>query len=323
MNIQNTHTARDFVLQLGSLITLFVSLSALIALIFGIINLAFPDKIEGYWAVESANDSIRFGIAALIVFFPVYLVLTRYVNKVRRAETHGAYLTLTRWLIYLSLLIGGAILLGDLVTVILTFLNGEITARFALKAFTMFIVVGIGFLYYVLDAKGYWQKRERGSIIYGAGVLAVVIVAIVFGFFYAGSPQDAREIRLDQRQINDLQDIQWRVEEYFNLNDELPQDIDILFSGIIAPSAPEGISDYEYAVLEENRFELCATFSSESVTLTRARPVPVALFEVQLIRDPNNWDHGVGRVCFERIVQTDVFKSVGGFQLSPAVKSTE
>ena len=34
-----TNTARNFALQLGSLIALYVSLSALIAVIFGVINL--------------------------------------------------------------------------------------------------------------------------------------------------------------------------------------------------------------------------------------------------------------------------------------------
>jgi hypothetical protein len=37
-------------------------------------------------------------------------------------------------LVYLSLLVGGGVLLGDLVAVILAFLNGEITTRFILKA---------------------------------------------------------------------------------------------------------------------------------------------------------------------------------------------
>lgn len=308
MNTQNTHTARNFALQLGSLITLYVSLTALISLIFGIINIAFPDEIAGYWAVESANDSIRFGIAALIVFFPAYLVLTRYVNRVRRAEAHGAYLTLTKWLIYLSLLIGGAILLGDLVAVILTFLNGEVTTRFILKALTMFIVVGVGFLYYVLDAKGYWQRREKESVMYGTGVLVVVIAAIVLGFFFAGSPQDAREIRLDEQQINDLQGIQWRTEEYFRVNETLPQNIEELFIEISAPQAPESRDDYKYRVLKEDTFELCATFSAESTTyVTQIRQAPsiASPLDGRLIKNPYNWDHGAGRVCFERVIRTD------------------
>ena len=109
-----TNTARNFALQLGSLIALYVSLSALIAVIFGVINITYPDQAEGYWAYDSAQQGIRFGIAMLLVFFPTYVVLTRTVNQIRRKET-GTYLTLTKWLVYLSLLVGGGILLGDLV----------------------------------------------------------------------------------------------------------------------------------------------------------------------------------------------------------------
>jgi hypothetical protein len=49
-------------------------------------------------------------------------------------------------LVYLSLLVGGGVLLGDLVAIILAFLNGEITTRFILKAGVLLVVVGAAFL---------------------------------------------------------------------------------------------------------------------------------------------------------------------------------
>jgi hypothetical protein len=91
------NTARNFALQLGALVSLYVSLSFLLVLLFGVINLTFPDPAEGYWAVDSAQSSIRIGIAVLVVFFPAYLILQRTVNRIRRREPAGSYLTLTKW----------------------------------------------------------------------------------------------------------------------------------------------------------------------------------------------------------------------------------
>ncbi len=108
------NTAKNFALQLGSLISLYISIVALIILLSGVITLQYPDVANGYWEQESASSSIRFSIAMLFVFFPTYIALTRMVNTIRRVE-QGVYLALTKWLIYLSLLIGGGAILGDLV----------------------------------------------------------------------------------------------------------------------------------------------------------------------------------------------------------------
>ena len=123
------NTAKHFVLQLGSLVSLYLSLTFLLVLLFGAINIIFPDAADYVWEVESAQSQIRIGIAMVIVFFPTYLLITRIVNQARRKEQNGAYLGLTKWLIYLSLLVGGLVLLIDLVVVIMTFLEGEISER--------------------------------------------------------------------------------------------------------------------------------------------------------------------------------------------------
>jgi len=149
------NTAKNFALQVGSLITLYVSIGALISLVFSIITVLYPDSAQYAWEYGSATATIRTTIAILVVFFPTYIILTRMVNTIRRTEV-GTYLKLTKWLVYISLLIGGGVLLGDLVMVLTGFLNGELTIRFVLKALTVLVVVGSAFVYYLADVKGYW-----------------------------------------------------------------------------------------------------------------------------------------------------------------------
>lgn len=187
------NTAKHFVLQLGSVITLYLSISFLLVLVFAIINVLIPDPTEYYYSVESSNYSVRLGIAMLLVFFPAYLYLTRLVNTTKRRESVTSYYGVTKWLMYLSLLIGGGILLGDLVTIILTYLNGELTTRFILKALVLLLVVAGAFYYYLQDAKGYWYTKEKQSALFGFLFTVIVLLAIVSGFIVTESP--ARYVR--------------------------------------------------------------------------------------------------------------------------------
>jgi len=293
------HTAKHFVLQLGSLVSLYLSVSFLLVLLFGIINIMFPDAAEGYWAIESASSSIRLGIAMVVVFFPTYLILTRIVNTARRTANAGTYLGLTKWLIYLSLLIGGVVLLGDLVAVIMGFLEGELTVRFFLKALAVLIVVGAAFYYYLLDAKGYWMKEEQKSMIF-AGLMGVVVGAsVIFGFMNIETPAEVREGRLDAQQLTDLQNIQYQVESYLALNNAVPEKLGDLEMGESLPVAAEEREPYTYEKTA-NGFKLCATFAKASDP-NEMGWAPV-FDETAAIKNRDNWTHSEGRYCFERVV---------------------
>lgn len=293
-------TAKHFVLQLGSLVSLYLSLAFLLVLLFGVVNLLFPDAAEGYWAIDGASSSVRIGFSMIIVFFPTYILLTRTVNKLRRKEKKGSYLSLTKWLIYLSLLVGGLALLIDLVVVVMAFLEGEITERFVLKALAVVLVIGSAFYYYLLDAKGYWLKNEKKSIYFGILVSLIVSGSLVLGVMNIEAPTDVREGKLDETQTQDLQSIQWQIQDYIVLNDEVPVDLSELdFRGNKA-EAPEGRAEYIYNITEEG-FSLCAEFKTES-TDENFR-YATSLDKEAVILNPNNWQHGIGEWCFERKVQ--------------------
>ncbi len=292
------NTAKQFALQLGALISLYISITSLVILVFSIINLFIPDAAAGAWEAESAMSSIRLSIATIIVFFPVYLWLTRTINRGRR-EGGSHYLVLTKWLIYLSLLLGGLILLGNAVTTIYTFLNGEVTLRFLLKAFALFDIVGAAFLYYTLDARGYWQKEEQTSLYFGYLVIAFVVGAVIVGFLNIQTPQTVRETRIDDRQISDLDQIQWKVLESFQLNGALPATLEEAYGALPIPQAPDGRPDYQY-MLTNNGFALCATFAEASKQTSSVYPY---YDERMPIQNPYSWDHPAGEYCFERAVQ--------------------
>lgn len=299
----NNHTAKHFVLQLGSLISLYLSLSFLLTLIFGVINLKFPDVAETIWQIDSSNSQVRLGIAMVIVFFPTYIILTRYVNSIRRKDPAGSYLELTKWLIYLSLLVGGITLLVDLVVVIMTFLEGEITQRFLLKAFAVLLVIGSAFYYYLLDARGLWLTDEKQSRLFAIVASVIVFISITFGFLLIETPTTMHEQRIDATQISDLQNIQWHVQDYLAINNSLPENLNALTNANLLETI-EGRPAYQYNLTDKG-FTLCATFATASrpgeffsgpTIVTKPGDSPIII-------NPDNWEHGAGEWCFERVVQ--------------------
>jgi hypothetical protein len=295
------NTAKHFVLQLGSIITLYLSVSFLLVLLFSIINLSVPDATESYWQLESNSSSVRLGIAFLLVFFPTYIALTRRVNVFRRKETNASYLGLTKWLMYLSLLVGGGVILGDLVAIILAFLEGELTTRFILKALALLAIVGAAFYYYLQDARGYWLSRESASKLYAAAMAVVVTLSVALGFFYSETPNEVREMRLDQTQVQNLQEIQWRIEESFRMSSgTLPSTLEEAYGGFPIPEAPEDREAYTYEVTERG-FNLCATFSRDSNT---EADIWGPTYDASMpIKNANNWQYKEGRYCFERVTK--------------------
>ena len=289
---------KNFILQLGSLITLYVSVAALLTLIFSTINVAIPDAAAGAWEWSSSQSAMRSSLAILFVFFPVYLVLTRIVHQARR-NSEAIYNTLTKWLIYISLLVAGIAMLIDLVVVIMFFLEGEITTRFCMKAASVLLVLGAVFYYSLRDAQGYWQMRMGMSVMYGAIATAIVIGAIAASLYHLEMPSEAREARIDNEQVGALQDMQWRVEEYYRTNEALPENLPALYGEFPVPEAPDGRAAYEYKVTGQKTYELCATFGRDSRAqdegYSYVRPVTGPGLEKNYI-----WDYKAGVWCFER-----------------------
>lgn len=285
-------------MQLASLVTLFVSIPAFVTLLFSIINLQFPDAADSYWQIDSAQSSIRYAIAVLVIFFPAYLYLTRKVNEARRGEGE-LYHTLTKWVIYIGLLIAGIVILSDLAVVVYTFLNGEITARFILKALALLVVMSGVVYYYAMDAKDHWQKREKESVTIGLSVLVIVLAFVAYGYSLIDAPSVAREVRLDQQQITDLQDMQWRIESYHQETNSFPGDIEMLYEDFPAPVAPEGRAAYEYEITGSDTYELCATFARATPASERSMVKPIGGSEGVYLEN-QNWEHGSGKKCFER-----------------------
>ena len=145
---------KEFFLHLLSILALYFSAISFLVLLFQYINILIPDVLESeYYNRQSALGGIRWALSALIIVFPVYLLINWYLNKSYTKEPAKRSLRVRRWLIYFTLFAAAGIIIGDLVSLIYNFLGGELTTRFSLKIIAVFFVAGATFTYYFWDLK--------------------------------------------------------------------------------------------------------------------------------------------------------------------------
>jgi len=119
-------------------------------LLFQMIDIAFADPLENEYAATGRQTAIRWAIASLVVAFPLFLFLSRTVGREIEQNPAMRLSGVRRWLTYLALFIAATILMGDLISLIFNFLEGDLSARFVLKSLTVAVIAGGIFGYYFL-----------------------------------------------------------------------------------------------------------------------------------------------------------------------------
>lgn len=287
-------TPRDFFLHLGAIIALYISAGALISLAFDIINHAFPDALGNYFS----PSSVAWPISILIILVPLTYILEWLINRdiVRMPEKRDIWVR--RWRIYLTLFLAVVLIAGDLIALINTYLNGEITSRFGWKVGAILLIAGTIGKYYFYTMYEKWKHAKLYARICAWFGAILVVAVIVGGFLIVGSPATARALRFDEQRVNNLQSIQSEiVYTYWSQKGKLPQklsDLNDSISGFEVPTDPETGATYEYSVTSSSSnagvsFELCATFDRAS---ENSNSYPGSA----------SWNHSAGRACFDRAV---------------------
>ena len=307
---------KDFFVFIGAMAALYASAVSLINLLFEIINVSFPDVLN--FSYDNFSSGMRWSIASLIIVFPVYIFLSRFINKDLAANFLKKNLGVRKWLTYLTLFVAGVAIITDLILLINTFLGGEITARFAFKVLAVLVVAGTVFAYYFYDLKrDVGQKSSKIKLLAWA-VSFAVLASIVGGFFIMGSPFTLRMKRFDERRVNDLQNIQYQIVNFYQRKGSLPNNLDELkdpIAGFNIPLDPDSAVSYDYEKVADSptgeaglSFKLCADFSLASDSQTDSkyitRSVPVFLGDSYL---NENWRHQKGAVCFDRKIDKDLY----------------
>lgn len=278
----------EVILSLFSFILLGITASALAVLYYQIINNYFPDPLtQGYGYANTSASAINYAIAALIIASPIYIMAMRLWFRRYREDEAKVESKLTKWLTYLVLLAAAITIVGDLVTAVFYFLQGEVTARFFLKALTILVIAGIIFGFYYLERRKVQYKSDIPRKVFqsfGWTVLALVLIAIVLGFMTTGSPSTQRFRGLDNTRAQHLSTLAGCISNYGAEHKTLPATLDVLmlntqYAYCANLKDPETGAMYEYHIItpdkqnkvNEGTFELCADFTLETTEKTIAR----------------------------------------------------
>lgn len=302
--------AVDVVINFFSFILLGIVATALGTLYFQIINHFFPDALDAanWYALGARSDAIHYATAALIIGYPLYYFALRIWFRKFREDEGRVESKLSKWLTYLVLLVTAVTVVGDLIAVVYTLLQGEITARFLLKALVILGIAGGIFGFYYFERRKIQYRAALPQALFqrfGLGVSSAVAVGIVLGFFASGSPLTERDRSLDDTRASHLMSLASCIEQYALGYNTLPLSLDEFrksseYNYCLAYLLdPETGVQYDYRVIQSARseaavligeYELCATFARESVS---TRPQDGYGYGAQGVW----YEHEAGRSC--------------------------
>lgn len=304
---QGPHSMVEIFMNLLSFVLLGIVSTALGVLYFQIINKYFPDLLQqtSYGFGAFSTSAIHYSIAALIVGFPIYAWTIWFWFKSFRNTPEKIESRLSKWLTYIILFLAAGTIIGDLITVIYNFLQGEVSARFLLKALTIIVIAGFIFGFYFLERKKIQYKKyvSRGVFQVVGGLCALfIIIGIVFGFLAGGTRGEERLRRFDLQRVSDLEQISSGVSAFATDNMRLPQSLNELKTNarynyyVSRLNDPETQKEYEYRVMSQVDYELCAEFAlSTKDSMAQPYAYPYGVFGA----------HDAGRVCWQNTVTVD------------------
>lgn len=333
--------AVDLFIYLGIFITLVTSVVNILEIIFAAIDKKFFDVLSSPYMGDIYNDSMRMAIASLCVMFPLYIILSWYTTRDIKKFLYKKDILVRKIMIYISIFVTLLTMVGTLVTAIYTYLGGELTIRFELKALAVLVVALIVFGYYYYSLK---RNFETGNtyipIAIGVSSSVIVVLSILWSISIIGTPKDMRARKIDATRLADISRLQQEILNRFQTVEKIPVSLNELtnaFQGYSVPVDPLTKKEYGYKVIQQpvfslnyvtNKkelvtpaiFELCATFEitrninqrGESITAS-----PIATGGIDPSFSAMNyyyegdqspfWNHGVGETCFKRVISAEMY----------------
>jgi hypothetical protein len=145
----DVENARDAFYYLLNFITLAFWTVALGQIFYMLIERRFPDALDAN-VLSSVRDEIAGQLAAVIVTFPVFLVVHSLIQAQLRKRPDLYYSPVRRWLTYVALVLAAIVLVADAVWFVTSFLQGQLTIRFVLDSLVLLVLGGGIFLYYLM-----------------------------------------------------------------------------------------------------------------------------------------------------------------------------
>lgn len=277
-----------------SLVTLFIVSLSFGSIVFELINTFFPDitKTTYYYS----NSSLRSAISGLLIATPIfYFIMNKIYSNLRTGELKENS-EVRKWLTYFILFISSVVVIGSLIQILNNFLDGALTINFVSKALTVLFIAALIFGFYFYDIRRKEFQTNRVNKIFFIASLFLIIIGLVSSFFIIESPTEARNRKLDDKILQDFQNIRYSIDDYYYKNVKMPENLKELQKDregfLLNIVNPKNEEEYIYEVISNKKFKLCTEFNSSNL-------------EKQTGYYDNVWKHDKGYNCIEKEINQD------------------
>ncbi len=146
-------SAREAFLYLVLFLTLYITAVSFGSLLFALVERAIPDALQGIYERTSMLSGIRTSTASLIITFPIFVTLSRILERGLERDPQKRGSKVRKWLTYLTLFIAAVSIIVDLIVLVGSLLSGELGTRFLLKVAIVLLIAGTAFGYYLWDLR--------------------------------------------------------------------------------------------------------------------------------------------------------------------------
>jgi hypothetical protein len=282
-------SARDAFFYLLIFSTLAVWTLSLGCLAFSLIDRWLADPLFRGYGETFNTYTVTMSVAAVIVAFPLYLLISRVVLREAAADPDKLESGIRKWLTYMALVIAASVFMGDLITALAYLLRGELTSRFLAKSFVVLGLSSAVFWYYFGGLRKIEIETSRFSRdrFMAAASVVVVAISIVLGFMQLGAPSAQRKIVADSQRVQRLFMLSNAIRNYWQTHaSHLPSSLSEIPGAHVDPITNES---FEYVPAQGGQYQACAVFAARN---------PREEDNQSLRMDPNPWTHPAGRHCF-------------------------
>jgi hypothetical protein len=305
MEQQNNAAKFAFLYMLSLVALVFISLSTGM-IIFQLINKYVPDILNKF-AGQFSEGALKFAISALIISAPIYYFTMRQISKSLFGGGLDKDSGVRKWLTYLIIFVAFIVMIGWLIGLLTSFLNGELTMKFILKAITAIGISVVVFTYYLYDIRRgeVVGKKDMRVAIYFYGSLVIIAAAFITALFIVESPTAARNRMIDNSVLDNFNKIDAALNTYYQQNKKLPSSLDVLkgdyyFLTDQDLTNPADNTKFEFIVKSTTEYELCTQFLTSNKTNNN---------NSDYYNYKDRWPHDTGRQCLKQII-TDFNKNV-------------
>lgn len=222
-------------------------------LMLGVITMVLPEPGDSYsrWRL----NSLRWSMAAVIVFTPAFLWLHAKDTAAVKANPVRKFGTLRRWLTAIAILAAALTLASDAIYVIYAFLKGDLTRQFIVKACAVALMAGVVLTYFRQERQTQTPARFNPGAWLAAGLTAL---SLGLSLWLSGGPLQGQKETRDLTRLEELQTLRADVAACQDFRENgLPAALDPMRCAR-APQQLTGLaSAITYERLSKYRFELC------------------------------------------------------------------